>query len=40
MRKVKLIVLNDHDLQTLISWAGSATIEARFKERAKIILLA
>jgi transposase len=40
MRKVKPIVLNSHDLQTLTSWAGSTTIEARFKERAKIILLA
>lgn len=27
-------------IETLTSWAGSATIEARFKERAKIILLA
>lgn len=40
MRKVKPIILNSHDFQTLSSWAGSNTIEARFKERAKIILLA
>jgi len=40
MRTVKPIVLNKHDLQTLTSWANSATIEARIKERAKIILLA
>jgi transposase len=40
MRRVKPIVLNSHDLQTLTLWSGSTTIEARFKERAKIILLA
>jgi len=40
MKTAKPIVLNNHDLQTLTSWANSTTIEARFKERAKIILLA
>jgi transposase len=40
MKTAKPIVLNKHDLQTLTSWANSATIEARIKERAKIILLA
>ena len=40
MKTAKPIVLNKRDLQTLKSWANSATIEARIKERAKIILLA
>jgi hypothetical protein len=40
MRQAKPIVLSKYDLQTLTLWAGSSTIEARFKERAKIILLA
>lgn len=40
MRKVKPIILNNYDLQTLKSWAGSKVIEARLKERARIILLA
>jgi transposase len=40
MKTAKPIVLNKHDLQTLKSWANSTTIEARIKERAKIILLA
>jgi len=40
MKTAQPIVLNKHDLQTLASWANSVTIEARFKERAKIILLA
>jgi len=40
MRQAKQVILNKHDIETLTSWAGSATIEARFKERAKIILLA
>ena len=40
MKTAKPIVLNKRDLQTLKSWANSTTIEARIKERAKIILLA
>jgi transposase len=40
MRQAKSIILDKRDLQTLTSWSGSSTIEARFKERAKIILLA
>jgi transposase len=40
MRTAKPIVLNKHDLQTLTSWGNSTTIEARFNEHAKIILLA
>lgn len=40
MRQAESINLSKRDIQTLTSWAGSATIEARFKERAKIILLA
>lgn len=40
MKIAKPIVLNKHDLQTLNTWANSTTIEARIKERAKIILLA
>jgi len=40
MRQAKEIFLNKHDIQTLTSWTKSSTIEARLKERAKIILLA
>ena len=40
MKIAKPIVLNKRDLQTLKTWANSTTIEARIKERAKIILLA
>ncbi len=40
MRQAKSIVLDKHDLKALTSWAGSTIIEARFKERAKVILLA
>lgn len=40
MRQAKSIVLFKRDKETLESWASSATIEARIKERAKIILLA
>lgn len=40
MREAKPVTLNKRDKETLESWANSATIEARFKERAKIILLA
>jgi len=40
MRKAKPIVLIKRDKESLESWANSATIEARFKDRAKIILLA
>ncbi len=40
MRQAKSIVLFKRDKETLELWASSATIEARIKERAKIILLA
>jgi len=40
MRQAKEIFLNKRDIQTLTSWTKSSTIEARLKERAKIILLA
>lgn len=40
MRQAKEVILNKRDIQTLNKWANSNTIEARFKERAKIILLA
>jgi hypothetical protein len=40
MRRAKEIILKKHNIQTLNSWANSNTIEARFKGRAKMTLLA
>ena len=40
MRKAALIVLTDDEFATLSSWVRSGTSEARFTQRAKIVLAA
>jgi len=40
MKTAGVILLKSNDLQTLTSWAKNHTIETRYKERAKIILMA
>src|SRR6266545_5861239 len=40
MRKAAAIVLTDAEFETLTSWARAGTSEARFTQRAKIVLAA